>query len=368
MAAGEFHHIGWVGMGLLNPMKRGLGGRKGCLPVLRHGLIVALMALGLPLLFPISSLGMTHPAIPEPVSGRAASPEGILPADVLARVELLRKEVGAIRFEMGKPRRSSPPRAASRATSHEVYFQAITLFLKADRLALELAGSTGVLPEGVSPLGIRPYHVWTIVNAAYLQIQSVKQELGIQESFAEQPQDPSTTPTDVVRAIVRTNRQLNLMLERRFSPSDVYQQITVAIEYTSHLLELFPGENQAPSAPRFQRGKVPRDVFVRLLDCYSRLRSIAHRSGVTIGQLDAKAVKGMEVRPSDVYDLATLIVSDLAYLHAHFPKMAHPRIVTHPGRKFPSHVYQQAGVLQTQLIALDKHVADNSGWLQPSAR
>ena len=47
MAAGEFHHIGWAGMGLLGPMKLGPGGRKGCLPVLQHGSIVALMALGL---------------------------------------------------------------------------------------------------------------------------------------------------------------------------------------------------------------------------------------------------------------------------------------------------------------------------------
>ena len=74
MAAREFHHIGWAGMDLLGPMRLALGGRKGWLPVLQHGSIVALMALGLHLLFPISSLGMTHPAIPEPVSGRAASP------------------------------------------------------------------------------------------------------------------------------------------------------------------------------------------------------------------------------------------------------------------------------------------------------
>ena len=47
MAAREFHHIGWAGMDLLGPMRLALGGRKGWLPALQHGSIVALMALGL---------------------------------------------------------------------------------------------------------------------------------------------------------------------------------------------------------------------------------------------------------------------------------------------------------------------------------
>ena len=331
------------------------------------GTILILTAMLFFRFLPVAALGYPGEDRPEPVSGRPVSVEAIIPADVLARAMLLQQELELIRFEMGKPKDSRKTRMATNAQSHEVYFQALTLFIKSDRLALELTGSTGLRPRPVSPSGIRPFHAWKMVNAAYHRILTVKEELGITDSFSEKLQDSTTTPTDVGRAIVEANRQINLLLERRFSPSDVYQQVGVAIRYAASLLGQFPGATLMPKGPSLERGKQPADVFLRLVECYGRLESIAHQSGIPILHLDSTAAKqvvlDMEVRPSDVYDVATLLVSDLAYLHAQVRDARPPGIVPFPGRKFPSDVYQQAGILRAQLIALEQFVLTNPHWL-----
>jgi len=335
----------------------------------RRGLagILTLAVVSFIVFMPETTFGYQGKGSPEPVSGRPVSINGIIPADVLARVMLLHQELEAIRFEMGKPKESRKTRMVTNAQSHEVYFQALTLFLKSDRLALELTGSTGLRPEPVSPSGIRPFQAWKMVNAAYHRIMSIKEELGITASFSEKLQEPSTTPTDVGRAIVQANRQINLLLERRFSPSDVYQQVGVAIRYAASLLGQFPGATLMPKGPSIERGKQPADVFLRLVECYERLESMAHQSGIPILHLDSTVAKqvvlDMEVRPSDVYDMATLLVSDLAYLHAQVRGARPPGIVPFPGRKFPSDVYQETGILGAQLIALEQFVLANPHWL-----
>jgi len=324
-------------------------------------LIVAMHVLLVP-----SALGESPTMNPPPVSGRAVSPETIVPADVLARVQWVREELEAIRFEMGKPKDQRVTRLATDALPHEVYFQAVTLFIKADRLALELTGSTGIRPESVAITDVRPYHNWVLVTAAYDRLVTIKAELGIHEKVPEHTHPPSTKPTEVGRAIVQANRQLNLMLQRRFSPSDVFQQVTWGIHYTKAILAQFPGDTPSGVSPVFERGKQPGDVFLRLAECFARVEEIARVSGMQILHLDSKAarkaVHDFNILPSDVYDLATLLVSDLTYLYGKLKNVAPIPSVPFPGRKFPSHVYQQAGVLLVQLHALEEQVRANPTW------
>jgi len=305
---------------------------------------------------------MTSP----PVSGRAVSPETILPADVLARVQWFHQELEAIRFEIGKPKEQRAIRLAADALPHEVYFQAVTLFIKADRLALELTGSTGLRPRPVPPSDIRPYHTWMLVTAAYHRLATIKTELGIQEIASEKVHPPSTKPTEVGQAIVQANRQLNLMLQRSFSSSDVFQQISWGIQYAKALIAQFPGAIPSAASPPFERGKQPGEVFLRLVQCFKHVEEIAHLSGTAVLHLDAqaarRAVNDFDIQPSDVYDLATLLVSDLTYLYGKLNNTAPIPSVPFPGRKFPSHVYQQTGVLLAHLRALEQQVRANPSW------
>jgi len=243
------------------------------------------------------------------------------------------------------------------------------MVLKANRLSLELTGSIGIQPKIRPSSDIRPFHIWMMVNEAYKRILVVKQELGISAANPEIPKESSTTTTEAGGAIVAANRQLNLVLERPFTPGDVVHQVNLAIQYAAGLLKQFPGTSPNPEAPPFERGKQPGEAFLRLVDCFERLESIAKHSKVSVLHFDRtavnKAVNHYDFHPSDIYDMATLLVSDLAFLYANIKNLESPATVHYPGgRIFPSHVYQQAGILYAQLVELEERVQHDPNWLQ----
>lgn len=304
---------------------------------------------------------------PNPVSGHSITLEEITPADVLARVQLLRDTLELIRFEMGKPLPTQVEAIVTNVHSHEAYFQALTLFHKADRLALELTGSTGIPPEPISLSALAPLHIWKMVNMSYLRILAIKEELGLKEIISERLEDSSTSLTETGRAIVQANRQINLLQEQHFAPSDVAQQVLLASQYAKRLLARFPQLQVTSENPPLERGKQPADVFLRLIECYASLETIAHQSGIPVLHLDLPAAKSVglsrQLEPSDVYDMGTLLVSDLAYLQGQSKKIDPPKSIPYPGRLFPSHVYQQATVLLHQLKALEQFVATDPKWI-----
>ena len=325
---------------------------------------LGLFVIGL-LAFPYPAYSIFDPVTPNPVSGRPMSAQTIIPADVLARAELVRDELEPIRFEMGKPTGDLRGVLVTNAAPHEVFFQALTLLKKANVLVLEQSGHLGAESKFDAPPDIRPFHVWRVVNAAYKRILILKHDLGITHSVKERLQDDSVTPTDVFRTITLANREASALLDRQFLPSEVLQQVTLAINHAGSLLARFPGAVRLPDPPAFQRGKRPFDVYVRLIECYQKLGAIAERSNLKMLSLDISSLSLGEIRPSDVYDMATLLVSDLAYLRAQAKIVDRPSQPSQQDdRKFPSHVYQQSGVLLLQLADLEHRVRKNPGWIE----
>ena len=290
--------------------------------------------------------------------------ESIEPQDVFVHVGMVREELERIRFVMGRPENEQPEIAVNGAAPREVYFQAISMFQKANRLCFEHTRERVNQPK--LPTGeIVPADVYHIVEAALQRLRRVKQKLNITVKSTAIERDDSKTPTDVFRSCVQASRQLNLLLERRFAPSDVFQQVTFAVGYTARLLEHFPDATVIPDSSRFEEGKRSRDVYLRLVGCFDRIRSIAGQSGLKILELETKGSRAAAAlaEPSDVYDIASLIVSELAYLHANLKDTKDPRPVFFVGRKFPSHVYQRAGILEEQLIELEAATQKSPNWL-----
>ncbi len=283
------------------------------------------------------------------------------PPDVYARVMLLRGHVEQIRVEMGKPAVAESPIEISGAAPREVYFQAQTLFEKANRLSFEHTRQIGdPLPH--PGLSIRPEHVLAVVNSALARIRLAKQELGIPEPVGAPAVDESKTPTDVIVVTVHASRELNQLLEEPFTPSEVYRQVTVAMGYAARLRAYFPGD-RIPEVPEFVRGKEPRDVRAKLFDCLSIVHEIANLAGVEMLRVEPAANRA-HVTPSDVYDLATLVVSELAFLWSRLEDAPPPRPAYDPGRKFPSHVFQRAGHLERQLSELLALAEVEPDWLK----
>ncbi len=286
----------------------------------------------------------------------------ITPAHVFAKVELLQARLEAIRFEMGRPANTQPEIDVTNVAPREVFFQALTLFRKADRLCFEQTRERAPVPE-IPAKDIRPFHVFSAVNAALARIDRIREAIATSGETIAPERDDSKTPTDVFQSIVQTNRQLNLLLDDKVSPGDVFQQVTLAVSYTSRLLAQFPEANRIPDSPQYERGKRPADVYRRLVGCFERTRRIAAQGGLETLDLKLTDSSIDSVVPSDVYDIASLLVSELAYIHSHVPNAAPPIEVYHPGQKYPSHVYQRAGILERQLTELQEQVERIPGQL-----
>jgi hypothetical protein len=289
-----------------------------------------------------------------------ADRQDIEPPDVYVDTLLVRDELELIRLEMGKPKDTRREIGVANAEPREVFFQALTLFHKANRLSFELTRERAELPE--KPIGaIRLAHVRAVLEAVLERLRRVKGVLGSFEQSRKRARDPATTHSDIFRSIVQANRQVNLLLNEPYAPSDTFQQVTLAVGYAAQLRTQFAG-TRMPEAPAFERRKRPADVYYRLIECFARVRAVMQHSG--LNALTLEDLHPETVTPSDVYDIASLIVSELSFLHSHLDGVLAPPDAYYPGRKFPSDVYQRAGLLEALLIDLQALVATSPSWLQ----
>ena len=90
----------------------------------------------------------------------------------------------------------------------------------------------------------------------------------------------------------------------------------------------------------------------RLGACLDIVRRLAADRGLSQLEVDLSMLDDELVVPSDVLDLAALLVYELSQLHASHPEVGPPLRAYHPGTLTPSHVYQRAGVLLAQLRLL----------------
>jgi len=272
----------------------------------------------------------------------------ITPSDVFVVVQKVNQNLDVLRQYMGAPEPVLLDIRVYKAAPQDVYFQALTLFEKANRLSFETTRHKDS-PPLVPQEAIHPFHVFGLVKNANKAIQRVMDELKIpKDHFVSQPES-SKTPSDVFKMIMLTNRQLNLLLVRRFSPSDVYLRINLAIGYAARLLSQYSDLARIPSTPVFEPKKNPIDVYARLLICLEIISSIYQDAELEMLNIDTTHIDKKGITPSDVFDVASLIVARLDFLHKKFGIKKSPRPVFYPGRKYPSDVYQHVGILEGQL-------------------
>ncbi len=274
-------------------------------------------------------------------------PADTTPTDVYREVQAVADVVEQIRLHMGRPANTKPPIDVSGVAPREVIFQANTLCEKVDRLGFEMIHAVAEKPV-VPDRQIVPADVLRMVRFAHGQVRYITDELDMELAPSEPGPTESRTPTDVFKAIVQLNRQINLLLDERFSPSDVYEEVSLAIAYAANVRSRWPGD-RIPPAPDWEFGKRPADVMARLVRCLELVRSIAEHEDLHVLQLHLDESSFDSVAPSDVYDIAALLVAELAYLDRTLVEARTARKARYPGRKVPSDVYQRAGILLQQL-------------------
>ncbi len=202
---------------------------------------------------------------------------------------------------------------------------------------------------------IVPADVLDVVDLARSQIDAVRRELGMTYGAELGDLDRSKKPKDVLREIVEASRQLNFLIDRQFKPEDVYGRLELAATYVAGALTEDESTPVYGELPPFEPGKVPADVYRRVLECLELATVIGEKRGVSTLKLNLRReLRRRDIAPADVYDLATKLLSELAYLTLVLDAKDVPSPpIERPRHVFPSHVYRMAGMLQDELARLE---------------
>lgn len=269
----------------------------------------------------------------------------IKPANCYARARRLLGEVSLVRDELGRIEDSRQVPEIEGAQPRECYFEAIAAWRKAERLADEVGVRTSrAIPLTPALSDIKPGHVLQILDAVMQIVAEVKSPLGIAESVVEPGIEPSRQPSDVLATIIRISRELSRCLERPFTPTDVYEVVALASAYASRL------GATAELAP-FERKRKPQNCYEVLAACLATAANhVTHKGHKALTKRGMPA----DVLPGDVYDIATLVMGEVALLHSLAPNApcVQPFKPLGRGHRMPSDVYQLARTLEKQLSSL----------------
>lgn len=319
--------------------------------------ITLMLGLAISLAAVPAAAAATEIVTPPPISGRnPQDSSAILPADVLARVELIKGNLELIRLYIGKAEPVQPVLRVSSARPREAYSQALNLQLRANRLAFEQARI--VRPESQArDRDVMAYDVYGVVDSVLESVLLVKRELGIDGPVVEVPQPEDSTPADVFNAIVEAGSAINRLLIQSTGPSDTFQAVTAAVNIAAALHVALPNTPTLPEEPGFEPNKNHYDVFRQMQDCYTLIQALAQQKGIETLQFDVSDQQAMVIRQNDTSDLASLLVEELSSIHARSD--ARPAAAAYyPGKKFVAHIYQRVGLLK--LILQDLVAASNN--------
>ena len=208
------------------------------------------------------------------------------------------------------------------------------------------------------------YDVFKVLSKTLRRVVVLEQSLEMTPDLSLLPMQKSVNYSNVFNHIIKINQQLNGMLQRRYVPSDVFQQVTLAVNITSALLARFPNQRRIVTQPEFVAGKRPADVARQLLRCLAVVNEIGQASGYKMISVELTDIAPAQVVPGHVFDVAALLVSEVSVLYNELPVTEPVFDSVFPGMKFPSHVYQRARMLEGQLIELRKLVLATPDWLK----
>src|SRR6185436_11710240 len=107
----------------------------------------------------------------------------VQPPHCYARAQKLWGDVRLIRTEMGRTEDARPIPEITNAQPREVFFEALAVWHKADRLAAELGvGASRVAPLCPAPTESLPGHCLAVIDATVETLALVKTRLGITEA------------------------------------------------------------------------------------------------------------------------------------------------------------------------------------------
>ncbi len=283
------------------------------------------------------------------------------PSDVYKAVAEVRADIELIRENLNKSKSDKADIPVDMVSPREVFVQAETLERKIHQLTYEQTGEIDDLALNVPKGKVKPADVLVVVKSAKRILQKTKNKLNI-TSQQYVPDYSSKAPGDVFKSIIHANSQLNLLLKDTVIPSDVYQRVEQSINYAFVLRKQFPNP-QMPSPKPLVPGKKPSDVYNRLISCLRVLEEIMGLSGVRMLDLASDFEASGKITPGDVYDMASIVFSEITHLYFSMDNRELTPGVFYPGKKAPSDVFQKVMLLEDLLLDISYHVDNKPNWL-----
>jgi hypothetical protein len=292
--------------------------------------------------------------------------EEITPEHTSARIGQILGEIEALRVEMGRSRDTRVPMQVRGASPREVFYFAQTVHRKANQLCVEMGAGSVAPPDAALAGRGRPADVLRVLDSARERLARARLSLHLEgDTFSPDLPGPlwpdaGKTPSDVMAGCLVASRQLNAMLWTAFASSDGHEQLVQAVGIAERLLVMHGVA--LPPPPPFERRMFPRDVFQVLWETGQTFYRALLEWGVKCVEIDRGFV-GED--PTDVYDLATLILAELEYV-ASFFQFKDPARPAAPSSTpvLPAHNYQRARQLQAAIGELAQAVRERRDWLK----
>ena len=291
----------------------------------------------------------------------AREEKDIRPGHVFQQVMMLEKKVNSLAMIMGVELISSELKEPINIFPRDVFYQGLTVHKKISRIRYEFSRIESKVPN-IKDGEYAPQHVYSLIMSTQSILDDTLNELVHTYNFNESNQavksifdikvptvDLSKQPKDVFIKLVDLNRKLNLLMDFEFSPADTFEQVTLAISYASAILKTISYEQTVYEPEPLMVGKRPVDVYHRLSKIHNQLFDCMKGVGVLTTNIPEEIYRSEVVNPSDVYDLANLILSNLAYLQRNLKLYVKPKPTYYPGKIIPSAVFQRVSILERQV-------------------
>jgi len=282
--------------------------------------------------------------------------------EICQALERFQENVELLRQAMKGEKAPAKEFPAENPDYRDVYDIALTLYGKTDKLAYEKTATRGEFFSNVDVAAITPGDIAALVDNAGKRLAPVLAKYGLSPAPLPPP-DAATTATAVYRRAVAVNKQLNKLLDNKTTPADIYRQITWAINYSREILGLFP-EASIPALPPLRQGKTPADIYTALIHIFRVVADISRTSGFSAIEIPYAVLDDVtQLTIDDVYDLATVVASQLAFLRSKLKNKSLLPGVYYPGPKTLDDDYQLAGQLKASVDEAYFNIVDDS-WIK----
>ncbi len=269
------------------------------------------------LLFFHVAISSAYEYIPiDAISGRVG--EDIQPKDVYARSLWLEKEIKLVDVDNNLTSSNTiPAYRVTKAKPYEVNFIAKSVLNKAQRLCFTYTKSLGGHTPKSRLFHDKPVNVFRLLNQSMISIQFVKQANEIKTRLNEEIV-ADATPSDVYNKLLVNSRMISNLNTNKIKPSDVLAIVDeaygVAVALKQDILKSNYKLNTGVVNEVQYSDKSPQDVFYNLISLFDLITKYASDNlSKELLRLEPINVD-REIEPSDVIDLASLVLAELTFL------------------------------------------------------